>query len=137
MERYYAMVQTKGLHCSLMAICIHAIIILVYPILLSSDSCLNIALWGTTEKYCNGDQVRRMDCIFSCAVHTAGKIRGPRTADETIREPNRETGPCTYFGVGPTSSNLEPFMQEGCVKNRFFRGHVLNLFGSPHQGPFM
>ena len=34
LERYYAMVQTKGLHCSLMAICIHAIIILVYPILL-------------------------------------------------------------------------------------------------------
>ena len=32
--RYYAMVQTKGLHCSLMAICIYAIIILVYPILL-------------------------------------------------------------------------------------------------------
>ena len=32
------MVQTKGLHCSLMAICIHAIIILVYPILFNQSN---------------------------------------------------------------------------------------------------
>ena len=30
---YYAMLRTKGLHCSLMAMYTHAIIILVYPIL--------------------------------------------------------------------------------------------------------
>ena len=95
---------------------------------LSSDSCLNIALWGTTEKYCNGDQVRRMDCIFSCAVHTAGKIRGPRTADETIREPNRETGTVHYFRMwGPPAVDwLTPLCKEKKDVRRieFFREHA-------------
>ena len=52
---YYAMLRIKGLHCSLIAIYIHAIVILVYPILLlekQHKKVVNSILYVTQATFC-------------------------------------------------------------------------------------
>ena len=86
LEMYYAMVQTRGLHCSLMALHIHAIIILVYPILFLANL------------LCNQKRNSLFDLVVLLTSLHVAQTRGIGTGDVFVC--------CTAVGLHPEPGSV-------------------------------